>query len=261
MPATADQDTCRKIFDDISLRVISLLEQHPAACGVEFSDKPGVTQVQLAEWEVENYPYVLPEDFKAFLAISNGVDVRWSLRFHGEIIPFGRIHVNHLDQLRPLPESKLQRFAANDMPGGAARLDPDISPQAFDLDSECSDGRVALLYWTSPRESNFPFTEAPRATTGKSADAAASDGESRRSSGRGLPYAARAKTQASRPQVWFQDPSCRWHFIADSFTDYFRLVAMHMGVPQWQYAFTDLGLDPVARHWLALFCPERLAVA
>ena len=91
---------------------------------------------------------------------------------------------------------------------------------AFDLDSECVEGRVALLYLAS----DVDGTE-------------------------------------KRPQVWFQDPSCRWHFIADSFTDYFRLVAMHLGVPQWQFAFTDVGLDSVARHWLALFCPERLAVA
>lgn len=260
MPGTYAQDVCRKIFDDISLRVISLLEQHPAACGVEFSDKSGVTQIEFAEWEVQNYPYVLPEDFKAFLAISNGVDVRWNLRFRGEIIPFGRMHINHLDQLRPLPESKLQRFAVNDLPRGAAQLDPSMAPQAFDLDAECSDGRVALLYWASSHESTFS-TETARGTTGKSAGAAGSDGESRSRSQRRLPHALRARAQASRPQVWFQDSSCRWHFIADSFTDYFRLVAMHMGVPQWQYAFTDIGLDPVARHWLALFCPERLAVA
>lgn len=251
---TVDQDTCRKIFDDISLRVISLLEQHPAACGVEFSDQPGVTQAQLVEWEVENYPYVLPEDFKAFLAISNGVDVRWSLRFRGDVIPFGRIHVNKLDQLRPLPAGKLERYAANDKPRYVAQLPPGAVPQAFDLDAECSDGRVALLYWTAAREGCGTLREVDGASTSTAAGLVGRDRQSRSRSRRGLP-------QACRPQVWFQDPSCRWHFIADSFTDYFRLVAMHMGVPQWQYAFTDLGLDPVARHWLALFCPERLAVA
>merc|ERR1712224_64879 len=73
---------------------------------------------------------------------------------------------------------------------------------AFDLDAECCNGRVALLYQTS----------------------------------------------ISRPQVWFQDLSCDWHFIANTFTDYFRLMAMHLGIPHWQYAFTEVGLDPVARN-------------
>lgn len=49
------------------------------------------------------------------------------------------------------------------------------------------------------------------------------------------------------PQVWFRDKSCSWYFIAASFTDYFRLMIMHLGLPSWQYAFTDVGLDPVSK--------------
>ena len=32
--------------------------------------------------------------------------------------------------------------------------------------------------------------------------------------------------------------------MAESFTHYFRLMLMHIGLPQWQYAFTDIGLSP-----------------
>ena len=46
-----------------------------------------------------------------------------------------------------------------------------------------------------------------------------------------------------RPQVWFQDLSGCWHFIAKSFTDYFRLMVMHLGIPNWHYIFTEIGLD------------------
>jgi hypothetical protein len=45
-------------------------------------------------------------------------------------------------------------------------------------------------------------------------------------------------------QVWFQDLSCNWHFVAPTFTHYFRLMIMHLGVPGWHYAFTDVGMDP-----------------
>jgi len=47
-----------------------------------------------------------------------------------------------------------------------------------------------------------------------------------------------------KPQIWFQDLSCQWFFIANSFTDYFRLMIMHLGIPNWHYAFTQVGLDP-----------------
>ena len=35
---------------------------------------------------------------------------------------------------------------------------------------------------------------------------------------------------------------------------------MHLGLPHWQYVFTDLGLDPVAEQWFRFLSPERLAI-
>lgn len=64
-----------------------------------------------------------------------------------------------------------------------------------------------------------------------------------------------------RVQIWFQDASCAWAFVANSFTDYFRLLVLHMGLPRWQYAYTEVGLDPVARQWFRCLAPERLSAA
>lgn len=63
-----------------------------------------------------------------------------------------------------------------------------------------------------------------------------------------------------KPQVWFQDLSCSWFFIANTFTDYFRLMIMHLGLPHWQYAFTQVGLDPQTEQWFRFLSPERLAI-
>ena len=52
------------------------------------------------------------------------------------------------------------------------------------------------------------------------------------------------KGSNQKPQIWFQDLSCQWFFIANTFTDYFRLMIMHLGLPNWHYAFTQVGLDP-----------------
>jgi hypothetical protein len=73
---------------------------------------------------------------------------------------------------------------------------------------------------------------------------------------RGEPNASGASPKAS---VWFQDLACKWHYVSPSFTHYFRLMVVHLGIIGWQYAYTDIGLDNVTRQWMRLYCPERLA--
>ena len=63
-----------------------------------------------------------------------------------------------------------------------------------------------------------------------------------------------------KPQVFFQDLSGDWFFIANSFTDYFRLMVMHLGLPNWHYAFTEVGLDTTSQQWFRFLSPERLAI-
>jgi hypothetical protein len=48
--------------------------------------------------------------------------------------------------------------------------------------------------------------------------------------------------------------------VANCFTDYFRLMIMHLGIPGWQYAFTKVGLDPQTLQWFRFLAPERLAI-
>ena len=55
-----------------------------------------------------------------------------------------------------------------------------------------------------------------------------------------------SKNQTSR-EIWFLDRSLGWHHLTDSFTKYFRLMIMHLGLPQWQYALTSIGLSPTAK--------------
>jgi hypothetical protein len=39
------------------------------------------------------------------------------------------------------------------------------------------------------------------------------------------------------PQVWVQDLSCHWRCISHAFTDYFRLMVVHLGIIGWQVLF------------------------
>ena len=40
------------------------------------------------------------------------------------------------------------------------------------------------------------------------------------------------------------DRSMVWHYMADNFLTYYRLMLAHLGLPQWQYTFTDIGISP-----------------
>jgi len=48
----------------------------------------------------------------------------------------------------------------------------------------------------------------------------------------------------SQPEIWFLDRSLEWWYLASCFTEYFRMMIVHLGLPLWQYLFTATGLSP-----------------
>jgi hypothetical protein len=49
------------------------------------------------------------------------------------------------------------------------------------------------------------------------------------------------------PQVWYLDRAYDWHFLAPNFGAYFRMMLVHLGLPQWQLLFTPAGPTPRAK--------------
>ena len=45
-------------------------------------------------------------------------------------------------------------------------------------------------------------------------------------------------------EIWFLDRSLQWHYLTDTFQNYYRLLIAHLGLPQWQALFTEDGLPP-----------------
>jgi len=62
-----NKQSIREIFDNISLSVISFLENHIGIADVEFVERQGVAELSIVKWEEENAPFTLPDDYKAFL--------------------------------------------------------------------------------------------------------------------------------------------------------------------------------------------------
>jgi len=198
----------------VSSTVLTLEDMHDVFNIVQ-DEKPATTPEAIEAWQKRFFPMNLPLDVKSFLKSSDGLKVTWQVQHGGDdLLPLGAMRINALAEMTPVPPEALlnergERCAElpAPLPGGT---------QAFDLDAQCSYGRVCLI------------------STG----------------GRG---------EHSAAQVWFQDLGCTWCFLANSFTDYVKLMLAHLGLPHWQYAFTESGIDPVAKHWFRFLAPERLA--
>lgn len=165
-----NKQSIREIFDTISLSVISFLESHIGISDVEFnSERQGVAEVTIAKWEEENAPYKLPDDYKAFLQISDGLSINWKIKKNDQIYPFGCMHLNRLRDIKPIKEdefifssigSEYEESEEDEMElkdiDEEKEEDKDDNPMpssliknviaGFDMDSRVKDGRLALMY-------------------------------------------------------------------------------------------------------------------
>lgn len=200
----------RDIFDSVSISVIQFLESHKGVTNVQFFEIGGCSQKDIDEWERNNKPFILPQDLKNFLKISDGLLLRWNIKLNNEAIPLGNMHINSLETIKKIKTTDQllppKPFSKN--------IDIIKDYTAFSIDS-APDGNVCFVYKNHENEN---------------------------------------------PEVWFQDYSCQWHYISEGFTEYYRLMIVHLGLPHWQYAFTSIGLDPITRVWFQFLSPERLAI-
>ena len=102
-----NKQSIREIFDNISLSVISFLENHIGITDVEFTERQGVAESAITKWEEENTPYLLPDDYKAFLQISDGLSLNWKIKKNDQIFPLGSMHLN---KLRDIKRITMQKF-------------------------------------------------------------------------------------------------------------------------------------------------------
>ncbi|XP_073941487.1 tubulin polyglutamylase complex subunit 2 [Choristoneura fumiferana] len=58
--------------------------------------------------------------------------------------------------------------------------------------------------------------------------------------------------------VWLATREGAWGWLADSFTHYFRMSLVHLGLPGWQAAFANLPLIPWAEQLFLLLAPHLL---
>ena len=214
----------RELYDRISLGIVRSLEKRTGVTDVKLLDRKPADPPRIEEWEQE-HSCTLPEDIKNFYITTDGLLLCWSVKFNGSVTPLGRMEVNPLANLKRITIPQCNKHGAT---------------QSVSVDDTGSDDEE------SKARPNFSQIE-----KAFEIDACCSHGKVC------LVYEVGG---TSDPKIWFLDRAVRWHFLASSFMEYFRLMVMHLGLPQWQYAFTDIGLSPMSKQWFNLYAPVRLAI-
>ena len=70
-----------------------------------------MAELSLNKWEEENSPFTLPDDFKAFLQISDGLQLNWKIKKCEQIFNLGQMHLNKLRDIKKITGEKFKLSA------------------------------------------------------------------------------------------------------------------------------------------------------
>ncbi|XP_038072948.1 tubulin polyglutamylase complex subunit 2-like [Patiria miniata] len=196
-------------------------EKRAGICDITLADLQPAERHQVVSWEQRN-SCMLPDDLKRFYLTSDGLLLTWSVRFDDQLQSVGRMEINKI--------SNVTKLAGNKAPSNANT--PSLADVDYASDEEQCDEDTDV-----PAKPHFDtrsriFELDPCRGIAKVC----------------LVYRnTRPGSPAQHPEVWLLDRALRWHFLAHTFSQYFRMMLMHLGLPQWQLAYTDVGLSPQAK--------------
>ncbi|EGD74492.1 hypothetical protein PTSG_05856 [Salpingoeca rosetta] len=222
----------RALFDRFTMGMVQTLEECEHV--VDIRSKPAVpcTSSQIATWE-STHTHRLPTDVKDFYLSSNGLQIAWTVLFGQQILPLGWLHINALGDLKPVSATS---SSATSM-AGTSKARASKLPEG--VEEFLKSTSVADDTLTIKRRRHMPFRAFALSPCGTHATVC-------------LTF-----THPS-PSIWLLDRSKTWHMIARTFTEYYRLMTLYLGLPEWQYALTTLGPLPDTRRWLHAFVPPHV---
>ncbi|XP_069678771.1 tubulin polyglutamylase complex subunit 2-like [Periplaneta americana] len=216
-------------YDNLTLGLVRLLESTPGVQDVALEKRLPCERMLLTAWE-QRHCCALPEDMRQFYMSTDGFKLIWNYEYAGEVLPIGNMKLNSMSELRRLAGVKSMGDAECptllDIEVCSEQDDPRQRPnfgvkcKIFELDACQGIGKVCLVYMDkSECESDLKRED---------------------------------------PKIWLLDRSFEWHYLAADFTQYFRMMLVHQGLPQWQFKFTPMGLTPWAEQMFVLIAPHLL---
>ncbi|XP_040015244.1 tubulin polyglutamylase complex subunit 2 isoform X1 [Xiphias gladius] len=218
------------VAERLTLGITRILENMPGVVDVRFAEREPAEKRSLLSWEQKN-TCILPEDLRDFYLTTDGFTLTWSMKLDNECVPLGCMMVNSVARLCPL----LQPVSLFSLPN---------APSLADLDWE---------------ENSTESAGSEHAPTAPHFDSRSRIFELDSCGGNGkvcLVYKnCTPGVVAQQSEIWFLDRSLCWHFLTATFTSFYRLMITHLGLPEWQYAFTPYGPSPQAKQWASLYQP------
>ncbi|XP_048358540.1 tubulin polyglutamylase complex subunit 2 isoform X1 [Sphaerodactylus townsendi] len=234
-------------LDKLTLGVTHILEASPGVTEVVVEEKEPAERHTIVSWEQKN-GCVLPEDLKNFYLTMDGFHMTWNVKMDDNPMPLGSMTINSI--------SKLNRL------GTAPAYTLPNAPTLADLeDTDEEEGfrtNVFISLSNPPEKGNRDHPEKPHL------DSRSLIFELDPCGGNGkvcLVYKNTKPVVAPDSEIWFLDRALYWHFLTKTFTAYYRLLITHLGLPQWQYAFTSYGISPQAKQWFNMYKPITVNTA
>uniref|UniRef100_UPI00398EF654 tubulin polyglutamylase complex subunit 2 n=1 Tax=Pristiophorus japonicus TaxID=55135 RepID=UPI00398EF654 len=216
----------KDLVDRLTLGVTRILESRPGVTEVRYVEKEPAERHMIISWEQKNC-CLLPEDLRNFYLMTDGFLMTWNIKFDGNTMQLGTMVINSISTL-----CRLGTTSIYGLPN---------APTLADLENDTDDeGKEETL--EKPR-----FNSLSRIFE--------LDG----CNGNGKVCLVYKNTESgvvsTHAAIWFLDRALYWHFLTDSFTAYYRLMLIHLGLPQWQYALTKYGISPQAKQWFNMYKP------
>jgi len=220
-----------KFTQNLTFGIASTLKKRPGVIDVDLSDHRGLDGSAVAGWENRNC-CILPTDLKDFYLTTDGLLLTWKVQNSDASKPdlnIGRMEINSLSNLTNIFEStnyNLNKISLADVDYNTEdeeRQTDEPKPPHFDSRCKCFEIDGCKGY-------------------GKVC----------------LVYPQRNSESKHSTEIWFLDRSFRWWFITNSFTSYYRIMLMHLGLPYWHYALTSMGVPQKSKKWFNLYAPIRL---
>ncbi|XP_025942880.1 tubulin polyglutamylase complex subunit 2 isoform X2 [Apteryx rowi] len=204
-------------LDKLTLGVTRILETSPGVAEVTFVEKEPAERHTIISWEQKN-SCVLPEDLKNFYLMTDGFQMTWSVKTDDTPMPLGSMVINSVSKLCRLGGSSMYT-----LPNA-----PTLADLEDDTDEEGNEDKPEKPHFDSR---SLIFELDPCNGNGKVC----------------LVYKHTKPVVSPDTEIWFLDRALYWHFLTKTFTAYYRLLITHLGLPQWQYAFTSYGVSPQAK--------------
>ncbi|XP_052012018.1 tubulin polyglutamylase complex subunit 2 isoform X2 [Apodemus sylvaticus] len=229
-------------LEKLTLGVTRILESSPGVTEVSIIEKLPAERHMISSWEQKNN-CVMPEDVRNFYLMTNGFHMTWSVKLDDHIIPLGSMVINGISKLTQLIQSSV--YSLPNAPTLADLEDDTQEASGSEIEAEEKTKENFMKEITGSCNEDHQL-EKPHF------DCRSAIFELDSCNGNGkvcLVYKNGKPGLAHDTEIWFLDRALYWHFLTDTFTAYYRLLITHLGLPQWQYAFTSYGISPQAKIW------------